>query len=69
MDDQRFELFWSLSFATGVADWHRFGGFCEQFRGYGAEDTDFAFRAADRGARLAWVGGATAYHPHHPRHP
>ncbi|MEU0795944.1 galactosyltransferase-related protein [Amycolatopsis sp. NPDC005961] len=66
LDDQRFELFWSLSFALLRDDWRRFGGFCEQFAGYGAEDTDFALRAAARGARLAWVGGATAYHQYHP---
>ncbi|HWO67225.1 MAG TPA: galactosyltransferase-related protein [Umezawaea sp.] len=66
LDDKRFDLFWSLSFATSRDDWDRFGGFCEQFAGYGAEDTDFALRAAERGARLAWVGGAIAYHQHHP---
>ncbi len=66
LDEKRFDLFWSLSFATSRDDWDRFGGFCEQFTGYGAEDTDFALRAAERGARLAWVGGAIAYHQHHP---
>ncbi|MDT8913012.1 galactosyltransferase-related protein [Amycolatopsis sp. PS_44_ISF1] len=66
LEEQRFELFWSLSFALTREDWARFGGFCEEFVGYGAEDTDFALRAAERGARLAWVGGATAYHQHHP---
>jgi len=66
VDDERFDLFWSLSFATSRDDWDRFGGFCERFAGYGAEDTDFALRAAARGARLAWVGGAVAYHQHHP---
>ncbi|MCS7477652.1 galactosyltransferase-related protein [Umezawaea endophytica] len=66
LDDKRFDLFWSLSFATSSDDWDRFGGFCEQFAGYGAEDTDFALRAAERGARLAWIGGAVAYHQHHP---
>ncbi|OXM57576.1 sugar transferase [Amycolatopsis thailandensis] len=66
LEDNRFELFWSLSFATTRDDWHRFGGFCEEFAGYGAEDTDFALRAAARGARLAWIGGAIAYHQYHP---
>jgi hypothetical protein len=66
LDDKRFDLFWSLSFATSRDDWDLFGGFCEQFAGYGAEDTDFALCAAAHGARLAWVGGAIAYHQHHP---
>ncbi|UOZ04903.1 glycosyltransferase family 2 protein [Amycolatopsis sp. WQ 127309] len=66
LDDEHFELFWSLSFATTRDDWHRFGGFCEQFTGYGAEDTDFALRAAKSGARLAWIGGAIAHHQYHP---
>ncbi len=66
MDDSRFELFWSLSFATSREDWRRFGGFCEEFAGYGAEDTDFALRVASRGAHLAWVGGATVFHQYHP---
>ncbi|WP_410599751.1 glycosyltransferase family 2 protein [Amycolatopsis sp. lyj-90] len=66
LERERFELFWSLSFATSREDWLRFGGFCEEFAGYGAEDTDFALRAADRGALLAWVGGATAFHQYHP---
>ncbi|MFK0247183.1 glycosyltransferase family 2 protein [Amycolatopsis azurea] len=66
LEEHRFELFWSLSFATSRDDWYRFGGFCEEFAGYGAEDTDFALRAAARGTRLAWVGGAVAYHQHHP---
>ncbi|QUD81941.1 glycosyltransferase family 2 protein [Gordonia polyisoprenivorans] len=64
--DDRMELFWSLSFAITAADWRRSGGFCETYRGYGGEDTDFAFQAATRGFRIAWVGGAHAYHQHHP---
>ncbi|WP_411104702.1 glycosyltransferase family 2 protein [Streptomyces sp. cmx-4-9] len=63
-------LFWSLSFALTSATWHRTGGFCEAYSGYGAEDTDFAATAAERGVDLWWVGGAPAYHQHHPtRHP
>jgi hypothetical protein len=34
--------------------------------GYGAEDTDYAFRARAAGRSLHWVGGAWAYHQHHP---
>lgn len=64
--DDRFELFWSLSFAVRSAVWHRLGGFCEDYTGYGGEDTDFAQSAAAAGVGLAWVGGADAFHLHHP---
>jgi hypothetical protein len=59
-------LFWSLSFAVTATDWERIGGFDEQYDGYGAEDTDFAQRAAGQGARLWWVGDAFAHHQWHP---
>lgn len=62
-DDLR--LFWSLSFAIGAEHWRRVGGFCEEYRGYGAEDTDFAQLAARAGLGMRWVGGAWAYHQHH----
>ncbi|MCW0213906.1 MAG: glycosyltransferase family 2 protein [Pseudonocardia sp.] len=63
--DDRFALFWSLSFAVTARTWSALGGFCEEYRGYGGEDTDFAETAAARGAGLYWVGGADAYHQHH----
>lgn len=59
-------LFWSLSFAISTADWHTVGGFDEDYVGYGAEDTDFGQRLGAHGGTLVWVGGATAYHQHHP---
>ncbi len=59
-------LFWSVSFATSAPVWQRIGGFCEQYTGYGGEDTDFAETAAAAGIGLRWVGGATAYHQYHP---
>lgn len=41
-----YHLFWSLNFAVSrQVFWETLGGFDEQFRGYGAEDTDFAFTA------------------------
>ncbi|MFE9369874.1 glycosyltransferase family 2 protein [Streptomyces sp. NPDC006711] len=61
-------LFWSLSFALTARTWRRVGGFCEAYTGYGGEDTDFAALAARRGVDLWWVGGAPAYHQHHPTH-
>lgn len=60
------DLFWSLSFATTPATWQRCGGFDEAYVGYGGEDTDFGQRARAAGVDLAWVGGADAFHQHHP---
>jgi GT2 family glycosyltransferase len=59
-------LFWSLSFAATRATWLALGGFCEQYVGYGAEDTDLAERARTTGAAHLAVGGARAYHQWHP---
>ena len=64
--ESRFELFWSLSFAVTARDWAVLGGFHEEYTGYGGEDTDLAFAAAEAGFGLWWVGGALAYHQHHP---
>ena len=64
--EPRLELFWSLSFALTADDWTRLGGFCEAYVGYGAEDTDLARTLGRAGGSLIWVGGATAYHQHHP---
>lgn len=61
-----YALFWSLSFAVRGDTWKRIGGFCEQYVGYGGEDTDFARCAAARGVPMRWVGGAHAFHQHHP---
>lgn len=58
-------LFWSLSFAVRPDVWARIGGFCEQYQGYGVEDTDFGQCAAAAGVRLDWTGGAEAYHQFH----
>ncbi|MHC3004642.1 glycosyltransferase family 2 protein [Gordonia metallireducens] len=59
-------LFWSLSFAIRSGDWREIGGFHTDYHGYGGEDTDFAMCAARNGFRIAWVGGADAYHQFHP---
>lgn len=59
-------LFWSLSFAISATTWARVGGFCTDYTGYGAEDTDFARRAQVAGVRHVAVGGADAYHQWHP---
>ena len=58
-------LFWSLSAALTPTTWAEIGGFCEDYVGYGGEDTDFAWLARSCGIDLVWVGGADAYHQHH----
>jgi GT2 family glycosyltransferase len=58
-------LFWSLAFAVRADTFEALGGFDEGFRGYGAEDTDFGFRADAAGLPLVFVGGAIACHQHH----
>jgi GT2 family glycosyltransferase len=61
-----YALFWSLSFAVTATTWNRIGGFCERYRGYGGEDTDFAQCAAAQKVPMCWVGGAHAFHQFHP---
>jgi GT2 family glycosyltransferase len=58
-------LFWSLVFAIRSARFSALGGFDEAFTGYGAEDTDFGFRAKQAGLPLLFMGGAGAFHQHH----
>lgn len=60
-------LVWTLVLALGAADFGRLGGFDEGFSGYGAEDTDFAFRARDAGMGL-WSSAAEVFHQHHGVH-
>jgi GT2 family glycosyltransferase len=59
-------LFWSLAFGVRAATYDRLGGFDETFSGYGAEDTDLAFRADRAGIPVLFLGGPKAYHQHHP---
>lgn len=61
-------LFWSLAFAVRTATFDRIGGFDEAFDGYGAEDTDFAFRAAALGVPVLFSAGGHAFHQRHPAH-
>jgi GT2 family glycosyltransferase len=62
-------LFWTLSFAVTAATWAAIGGFCEDYVGYGGEDTDFGQLARAAGVGLTWVGGAWAFHQHHATRP
>lgn len=64
--DDAWHLFWSLSFAVTADDLARTGGFCEDYVGYGGEDTDVAQRARAAGLGLTWLGSARAHHQHHP---
>ncbi|MGB3468631.1 MAG: glycosyltransferase, partial [Cyclobacteriaceae bacterium] len=43
--DADYSLFWSLNFGISKKNFFDLRGFDEDFVGYGAEDTDFAFRA------------------------
>lgn len=61
-------LFWSLAFGVRRGTFERIGGFDPDFTGYGAEDTDLAFRARNLGVPLLFAGGFEAYHQHHPAH-
>lgn len=63
---EEYPLFWSLSFAMTAAAWTEGPSFDEGYQGYGGEDTDFAFALRESGTPMAWVGGAHAYHQHHP---
>lgn len=66
LEEPRVELFWALAFAVTPSTHARIGGFDEEYVGYGAEDTDYAFRARRAGVPLVWVGGAWCHHQHHP---
>lgn len=60
-----YELFWSLNFGCSRQTFARIGQFDENYVGYGAEDTDFAFSARRSATPLRWVD-ALAYHQYHP---
>ncbi|WP_420605490.1 glycosyltransferase family 2 protein [Novosphingopyxis sp.] len=59
---------WGLAFALHAADWQKAGGMDEDYRGYGAEETDFAYRLQSAGIDLAWLGRTKVYHQHHAVH-
>ena len=58
-------LFWSLTFGIRSASFNTLGGFDEGYDGYGAEDTDFGFRAKEAGLPLLFLGGTGSFHQHH----
>jgi GT2 family glycosyltransferase len=61
-------LFWSLAFGVRAATFDRIGGFDEAFSGYGAEDTDFAFRAAALHIPVLFSAEGHAFHQRHAAH-
>ncbi len=63
-----YRCFWSLNFAMSSATWARSGGFCEDYAGYGGEDTDYGRVLDEAGIPIGWMTGARAYHQHHPHH-
>lgn len=58
-------LFWSLAFGVRAATFERLGGFDESFDGYGAEDTDLAFRADAAGVPILFSASGSAFHQYH----
>lgn len=62
----RYDLFWSLSFALNRHTWAHVGGFDERYVGYGGEDTDFGRTAKARDVSLWFDGRPGAFHQHHP---
>ncbi len=65
--EDRYELFWSLSFATRASIFLELGGFDASLEGYGGEDTDLAFQARAAGVPLTWVAEAESFHQFHPK--
>jgi N-acetylglucosaminyl-diphospho-decaprenol L-rhamnosyltransferase len=59
------ERFWSLSFALHHDLWRLIGGFCEEYVGYGAEDTDLGRQLGGAGVQILSTGDARAYHQYH----
>ena len=58
-------LFWSLIFGIRRGRFVELDGFDEAFTGYGAEDTDFGFRAREAALPLLFLGGTGAFHQYH----
>jgi GT2 family glycosyltransferase len=65
LEKYTYEVFWSLNFGCSKSVFTQIGGFNENYKGYGAEDTDFAFRARQSKVALGTVN-TFAYHQYHP---
>lgn len=64
--ENNYGLFWSLSFGLSTELFNRLGGFSDCYPSYGAEDTDFAWKAREQEIDLVWVPKALAFHQFHP---
>ena len=63
-----YKLFWSLAFGVNKRIFEKIGGFCEEFVGYGAEDTEFAYRAKQKNINHMMSGMTRVFHQYHPVH-
>ncbi|WP_412057784.1 glycosyltransferase family 2 protein [Bartonella sp. DGB2] len=59
-------LFWSLAFGLYRKTFANIGGFCEAYQGYGGEDTDFGYQAADQGVDHYLTSECYVFHQYHP---
>ena len=64
--EENYGLFWSLSFCMQRDLFDQLGGFSECYPSYGAEDTDFAWKARAQNVPLRWVPDALSFHQYHP---
>lgn len=60
-----YELFWSLCFGISKTYFNKVKGFDETYKGYGAEDTDFAYKLR-KGKVPFFLSNAKVYHQQHP---
>lgn len=58
-------LFWSLAFGLNIDIFTQIGAFSEDYIGYGAEDTDFGFRAAAKNIKHWLTSETCVYHQYH----
>ncbi len=65
MKEDCYEMFWSLCFSISKELFEHIGGFDDCFKGYGAEDTDFALEAKKAGIPF-YISDAVVYHQQHP---
>lgn len=63
--EECYEMFWSLCFSLPKKLFVHVGGFDDRYKGYGAEDTDFALEVKKTGIPF-YLAGAEVYHQQHP---
>lgn len=62
-----YNQFWSLCFSIEKETFEKIGGFCEDYKGYGAEDTDFGQKLHKYGVTL-YRSPARVYHQFHSKY-